>query len=122
MIQAARHLAVFWPIQGADVIPTDKKQRPQRGLAGVLYARLTAQALGGRGARKRPAFVDFEPGRFRNLYQIAHSERRWKSGTTPHVGDQTTQMRHISQTRIVPQFDSRQNWSDCLLRLAQLAQ
>ena len=85
MIQAARHLAAFWPIQGADVIPTDKKQRPQRGLAGALYARLTAQALGGRGAWKRPAFVDFEPDRFRNLYQIAHSERRWKSGITPHV-------------------------------------
>jgi hypothetical protein len=50
------------------------RQGPQRGLAGVLYARLTAQALGGRGAWKRPAFVDFEPGRFRNLYQIAHKD------------------------------------------------
>ena len=54
MIKAARHLAAFWPNQGADVIPTDKKQRPQRGPAGVLYARLTAQALGGRGGLEAP--------------------------------------------------------------------
>ena len=27
MIQAARHLAAFWPNQGADVIPTGKNQR-----------------------------------------------------------------------------------------------
>ena len=30
----------------------------------------------------RSAFVNFEPDRFRNLYQIAHSGRRWKSGIT----------------------------------------
>ena len=38
----------------------------------------------GRGSRKRPAFVDFEPGRFRNLYQIAHSElavEKWDNST-----------------------------------------
>jgi len=27
-----------------------------------------------------------EPDRLWNLYQIAHSARRWKSGITPHVG------------------------------------
>jgi hypothetical protein len=61
-----------------------QKQRPQRGLAEVLYARITARALGA-GDLERPALFDFEPDRFRNLYQIAHSELRWKSGITPHV-------------------------------------
>ena len=34
---------------------------------------------GGFGELRRPASVDFESDRFRNLYQIAHSERRWKN-------------------------------------------
>jgi hypothetical protein len=53
---------------------TMTKQRPQRGLAEVLYARITAQALGEAGAWKRPAYVNSEPYRFRILYQIAHKE------------------------------------------------
>jgi hypothetical protein len=54
---------------------TMTKQRPQRGLAEVLYARITAQALGeAGGAWKRPASVNFEPYRIRILYQIAHKE------------------------------------------------
>jgi hypothetical protein len=76
-------LAAFWPKRRRH----PDRRRPQRGLTGVLYARLTAQALEERGLGKRPASVDFEPDRFRNLYQITHSaRRRWKSGITPHVG------------------------------------
>ena len=36
----------------------------------------------GAGGLKAPGIVNFEPHRFRNLYQIAHCERRWKSGIT----------------------------------------
>ena len=64
MIQAARHLAAFWPNQGADVIPTDKKQRPPRGLAGVLYARLTAQALGSGGLGSARHLLTLSPVTF----------------------------------------------------------
>ena len=58
--------------------PDRQKQRPQRGLAGVLYARLYRTGAWGAGGLEAPGVLDFEPDRFRNLYQIAHSERRWK--------------------------------------------
>ena len=57
-----------------DLCPPDtQKQRPQRGLAGVLYARIPHGRLGG-GGLKAPSIVNFEPHRFRNLYQIAHKD------------------------------------------------
>ena len=37
-----------------------QKQRPQRGLAGVLYARIPHGRLGG-GGLKAPSIVNFEP-------------------------------------------------------------
>jgi hypothetical protein len=43
-----------------------------------------ARTLGGFGSLKRPAFVDLELIVLWILYQIAHSERRWKSGMTAH--------------------------------------
>ena len=80
--RAKAYLAALWPNQGADVIPTDKKTktsaRPHWGLVRTLN-RTGAWGAGGLG--KRPAFVDFDPVHFRNLYQIAHSERRWKNAT-----------------------------------------
>ena len=81
MIQAARQLAASWPNQGADVIPTDKNKDPSEASPGSCTHVLPHRRLGGGGLGKRPAFVDFEPDRFRNLYQIAHSERRWKNAT-----------------------------------------
>src|ERR1700730_965059 len=56
-------------------------KRPQLGLAGVLYARIP-HGRWGAGGLKAPGIFQFEPDRFRNLYRIAHSERRWKSGIT----------------------------------------
>ena len=81
MIQAARHLAAFWPNQAQ----TDKNKDPSEASLRSCTHVLPHRRLGSGGAWKRPAFLDFEPDRFRNLYQIAHSERRWKSGITPHV-------------------------------------
>jgi hypothetical protein len=54
---------------------------PQLGLAGVLYARIP-HGRWGAGGLKALGIFQFEPNRFRNLYRIAHSERRWKSGIT----------------------------------------
>jgi hypothetical protein len=67
-------------------VPPAVKQRPRRGLAGVLYARThtaRARALGGRGLESARHALTLGRDRLRNLYQIAHSERRWKSGITP---------------------------------------
>jgi hypothetical protein len=50
-----------------------KSKDPSEASLG-LYARLTAQALGERGAWKRPAFVTLSRVAFRNLYKIAHRD------------------------------------------------
>jgi Transposase IS116/IS110/IS902 family len=59
---------------------------PQLGLAGVLYARIPHGRWGAGGLNALISFK-FEPDRFRTLYQIAHSERRWKSGITSPSGN-----------------------------------
>jgi hypothetical protein len=74
MIQAAHHSEAFWPNQGADVIPTDKNKDPSEASLGSCTRVFTAQALGERGAWKRPAFVTLSRIAFRNLYQIAHKD------------------------------------------------
>jgi hypothetical protein len=50
-----------------------KAKTPARPRWGLVRTH-TARALGGRGAGKRPASVEFEPGSFLRLYQTAHSE------------------------------------------------
>ena len=55
----------------------------------------TGRAPGGFGSLRRPAFVDFEPGRFRNLYQIAHSESTVEKWDNFHTSDLPTPS-HVS--------------------------
>ena len=53
------------------------QQGPRRGLVRTSYC-AGARRVGG----KAPGVAYNQPDRFRNLYRIAHSEQRWKSGTT----------------------------------------
>ena len=92
--------------------------RPRWGLVRTYAAR----ALGSGGLESARASFQFEPDRFRNLYKIAHSERRWKSGTrsgfpaitSPHTFHSSfgslamlTAMRHASYSGFRVRWHSR---------------
>ena len=66
------------------------KKTPARPRWGLVRTP-TARALGGGGAGKRRAFVDFEPDSFLRLYQTAHSESivdKWDNFALGRVGPQ----------------------------------
>jgi hypothetical protein len=72
--------------------PKEKQKTPARclrwGLVRTHTARTGAGGFGSLGARH---FSTLSRIAFPNLYQIAHSKRRWKSGITPPLaGPQTT--------------------------------